>query len=119
MRPKLQALVLAFGLALAAAPALAETVAPGDAQKYIGRTVTIEGVVSDVHHAASGSAIFLNFGDRYPDQTFTAVIFQANESKFPDVDALEGKAIDVTGPVRRYKGRPEIILNDPGQIKMK
>ncbi|MGD0316398.1 MAG: hypothetical protein ABSB37_10685 [Xanthobacteraceae bacterium] len=40
-------------------------------------------------------------------------------TKFSNVDALNGKTVDVTGPVRLHNGRPEIILNDPGQIKAK
>jgi DNA/RNA endonuclease YhcR with UshA esterase domain len=40
-------------------------------------------------------------------------------TKFSNVDALNGKTVDITGPVRLHNGRPEIILNDPGQIKAK
>ena len=58
-------------------------------------------------------------GGRYPNNSFTAVIFSGNASKFPNLDALNGKTVDVTGSVRLHNGRPEIILNDPGQIKAK
>jgi len=39
--------------------------------------------------------------------------------KFPDVDSLEGKTIDITGTIKLYNKRLEIILNDPEQIKIK
>jgi DNA/RNA endonuclease YhcR with UshA esterase domain len=115
----MRTLVLALGLALMAAPALAETIAPDEAKAHVGQTVTVEGVVSEVHTAASGRATFIDMGGRYPNNTFTAVIFSGNASKFPNLDALNGKTVDVTGSVRLHNGRPEIILNDPGQIKAK
>jgi DNA/RNA endonuclease YhcR with UshA esterase domain len=114
-----RALLLAAGLALTASPALAETVAPNEAQQHVGQTVTVEGVVSAVHHAASGRAIFIDMGGRYPDNSFAAIIFKDDARKFPDIDSLDGKTVDVTGPIRLHNGKPEIILNDPGQIKAK
>jgi DNA/RNA endonuclease YhcR with UshA esterase domain len=115
----MKALVLALGLVLAAIPARAQTIAPADAQKHVGQVVTVEGVVSDVHAAASGRATFIDIGGNYPDNAFAAIIFSGNTSKFPNVDALNGKTVDVTGTVRLYKGKPEIILNEAAQIKAK
>ncbi len=115
--------MLALGLALTAAPSLAQTqmpaIAAADAKAHVGQTVTVEGVVSEVHTAASGRATFIDIGGRYPNNTFTAVIFSRDVTKFSNVDALNGKTVDVTGPVRLHNGRPEIILNVPGQIKAK
>ena len=34
-------------------------------------------------------------------------------------DSLVGKVVDITGRIREYKGRIEIILNDAAQIKVK
>ncbi len=115
----MRAVVLVLGLALTAAPALAETIAPNEAQGHVGQTVTVEGVVSEVHTAASGRATFIDMGGRYPNNSFTVVIFSGNASKFPNLDALIGKTVDVTGSIRLHNGRPEIILNDPGQIEAK
>ena len=70
-------------------------------------------------HRRLGRATFIDFGGRYPNNTFTAVIFSRDVTKFSNVDALNGKTVDVTGPVRLHNGKPEIILNDPGQIKAK
>jgi DNA/RNA endonuclease YhcR with UshA esterase domain len=113
--------VLAFvlGLMLAAASAQAETIAPNEARDHVGQNVTIEGAVSDVDHAASGRMTFIDMGGHYPNNTFAAIIFKDDADKFPDVDALNGKTIDVTGLIRLYQGRAEIILNDPAQIKTK
>jgi DNA/RNA endonuclease YhcR with UshA esterase domain len=115
----MRALFSALFVSLVAAPAIAETIAPCDAAAHVSQVATVEGPVNEVHHAASGRAIFLDMGGRYPNNCFAAVIFSDDESKFPNVDALAGKVADVTGPIRLYRGKPEIILNDPAQIKAK
>jgi DNA/RNA endonuclease YhcR with UshA esterase domain len=104
---------------LSATPALAETIPPSEAQAHVGQTATVEGIVSEVHHATSGRATFIDMGGRYPNNVFTAVIFADDAPKFPDVDSLQGKTIDITGTIKLYNKRPEIILNDAEQIKIK
>jgi DNA/RNA endonuclease YhcR with UshA esterase domain len=116
----MRALVFALGLALAAVPAHAETIiAAADAPKHVGETVTVEGTVSAVHTDSRSGVTFVDIGGRYPDQAFTGVIFKDDASKFPNVESLTGKVVDMTGPVHNFKGRPETILNDPAQIKTK
>jgi DNA/RNA endonuclease YhcR with UshA esterase domain len=119
----MKTLVLSFGaFCLAVTPALAQTatptVTPADAKAHVGQTVTVEGAVSDVHTVGTG-VTFIDLGGRYPDNAFTAVIFAADAGKFPNVSALNGKTVDITGPVQLYKGTPEILLNDAAQIKAK
>jgi len=114
----MRTLVLAFGLALLAAPAVAQTIQPADAKAHVGQTVTIEGAVDNVHTARSGNT-FIDIGGRYPNNAFAAVIFSKDASKFPDVSALKGKTVDVTGAVRLYRGKPEIILDNADQLKAK
>jgi DNA/RNA endonuclease YhcR with UshA esterase domain len=38
--------------------------------------------------------------------------------KFPNIKSLEGKTIIVTGQIKLYRNKPEIILNSPNQIKI-
>jgi DNA/RNA endonuclease YhcR with UshA esterase domain len=114
----LKALVAILGLILLATPAAAETIKPADARAHVGQTVTVEGVVSEVHIASGGSGMtFIDMGGRYPDNAFAAVIFRDDASKFPNVAALNGKTVDITGAVRLYKGKAEIILKDAAQLK--
>ena len=119
MRALVFALGLELGLTLAAASAHAETIAPNEAPNHAGQNVTVEGTVSEVDHATSGRVTFIDMGGHYPNNTFAAVIFKDDAGKFPDVDTLNGRTIDVTGLIRLYQGRAEIILNDPAQIKTK
>jgi DNA/RNA endonuclease YhcR with UshA esterase domain len=116
----MRALIFALVLTLAAASAHAQTViAAADAPKHVGETVTVEGTVSAVHTESLSGVTFIDMGGRYPEQAFTGVIFKNDTSKFPDVESLTGKVVDITGPVHDYKGKPETILNDPAQIKTK
>jgi len=60
---------------------------------------------------------FLDLGKPYPDQVFTAVIYSADRDKFGTPRAmLQGKRVCVTDTVREYRGRLEIVLNDPSQL---
>jgi DNA/RNA endonuclease YhcR with UshA esterase domain len=116
----MRALILALVLVLTAAPALAQRVIPPeDCPKHVGETLTVEGTVSEVHIASRSGVTFINMGGRFPNEAFTGVIFKDDASKFPGVDSLTGKVIDITGRVQDYKGRCEIILNDAAQLKVK
>lgn len=108
---------LVLGLILLAVPAAAQTIRPADARAHIGQTVTVEGVVSEVYFAARSHTTFIGMGGAYPNNVFTAVIFRQDASTFPDVEALNGRTVDVTGTVRLYKGIPEIILKSADQLK--
>jgi DNA/RNA endonuclease YhcR with UshA esterase domain len=114
----MRTIALFLGLFLIVASAKAETIQPADAAKYVGKSVTVEGIVSEVHHTTSGKATFVDIGGRYPNNVFTGVLFSDDAPKFLDIDSLTGKTIDLTGIVKLYQGRPEIILNDPGQLKV-
>ena len=94
-------------------------IAAADAPKHVGETVTVEGTVSAVHTDSRSGITFIDMGGRYPDQAFTGVIFKDDAGKFPNVESLTGKVVDMTGPVHDYKGRPETVLNDPAQLKTK
>jgi RecJ-like exonuclease len=111
-------LILAIGFTFAAVSARAETLAPAEAQAHVGQTVTIEGAVSGVHQLTSGMT-FIDLGDAYPANPFTAVILAADAGKFPNVDTLEGKTVHITGKVQLYKGKPEIVVNDKAQLTAK
>jgi DNA/RNA endonuclease YhcR with UshA esterase domain len=116
----MRVLIFALVLALAATSAQAQTViAAADAPKHVGETVTVEGTVSAVHTEPRSGITFIDMDGRFPDQAFTGVIFKDDASKFRNVESLTGKVVDITGRVHDYKGKPETILNDPTQLKIK
>ena len=110
--------MIAAGMAMAALPAGAQTLVPAEAKTHVGQAVTVEAGVSDVHTGRSG-VTFIDMGGRYPDNDFTAVIFAGDAAKFPNLSALEGKTLAVSGTVELYRGRPEIVVKSADQIKAK
>ena len=109
----------AAGIALLLATSVqAETITPLEASHYAGSAITVEGVVSQVSTSGGGTT-FINFGGRYPNHIFYAVIFRKSQGKFSGIHALEGKAVAVSGTIEFYKGKPQIILHSPDQIELR
>jgi DNA/RNA endonuclease YhcR with UshA esterase domain len=100
------------------APAGAQTIGLADLKTHVGKPVTVEAAVSDVHVAASG-VTFIDLGGRFPDNNFVAVIFADDAAKFPNAAALAGRTVTITGTVQLYQGKPEIILKSASQLKAK
>ncbi len=100
-----------------------ETVTPEDAAKYIGQQKTVCGTVASAHFAAKtkGQPTFINLDKPYPNQVFTVLVWGSDRNKFekPPETLYSGKGICVTGMIQSYQGRPEIIVKEPSQIKVK
>src|SRR5262249_42455825 len=114
---QLFALSAAFGVW--ASSAGAATMSPEDAAGHFGGTATVCGVVASTKFATGSRSqpTFLDFGKPYPNTVFTAVVFGSDRPKFGTPEkSLLGKRICVTGQIRDYRGRPEIILSDPSQL---
>ena len=97
----------------------AATLAPGDAVSHVGESATVCGVVASAKFAVNSRSqpTFLDFDRPYPNAIFTAVIFGDDRPKFGSPETtLGGKRICVTGQIRDYRGKPEIILHDPSQL---
>jgi micrococcal nuclease len=124
MRKFFRSLVLLFVLFGFLSISLAqETISPQDAANFIGESKTVCGTVASAHFAAKvkGQPTFINLDMPYPNQIFTVLIWGSDRSKFekPPETLFSGKEICVTGMIQSYQGRPEIIVKEPGQIKVK
>ena len=86
-----------------------------DAAKHVGETVSVRGLVAGVYTSKSNTT-FLNFGTVYPHRTFSAVIFSSTSASFMDPQKWDGKVITVTGTIKNYKGKPEMVLESPSQV---
>jgi DNA/RNA endonuclease YhcR with UshA esterase domain len=114
--------VLSLALALPAMAAHADPLAPEDAAKHVGEKATVCGIVAGAKYAAQtgGRPTFLDFGKPYPDTIFTALILGSDRPKFGTPEkTVQGKEVCVTGEIRLYNGKPEIILSDPKQLVAK
>jgi DNA/RNA endonuclease YhcR with UshA esterase domain len=100
-----------------------DTIKPEETGKYIGQQKTVCGTVASAHYAtrSKGQPTFINLNKPYPNQVFTVLIWGSDRGKFekPPEMLYSGKEICVTGMIKSYQGRPEIIVKDPSQIKAK
>jgi DNA/RNA endonuclease YhcR with UshA esterase domain len=93
-----------------------------EAAQHVGETATVCGAVVSANYAShsKGQPTFLNLDKAYPNQTFTAVIWGSDRSKFGTPEsALLGKQVCATGVIQLYRGRPEMIIHDPSQLAQK
>ena len=113
--------MLAFALLAASSLLAQKTLTATEAKAHIGEQATVCGKVVSTRWAESsrGSPTFLNFDQPYPDQVFTLLIWGNDRSKFDNPETTyRGKRVCVTGKISAFKGVPEVIANDPSQIKV-
>lgn len=109
------AVLLTFTFAISVC---AGEITPRDAASHVGEHSTVVGVVSQVSNSGKGTT-FINFGGRFPNHVFYAVIFRKNGHKFPSVYTYEGQTIAITGTIELYKGKPQIIVSSPDQVQVR
>jgi hypothetical protein len=95
-----------------------KTYSASEAARHVGETATLADKVANVFESKAGN-IFLNFGARYPNQVFTAFIPKDSADQFPNAKELDGRTVSITGKIVLYKGKPEIVLDDPSMLKSK
>ncbi|HME70928.1 MAG TPA: DNA-binding protein [Myxococcota bacterium] len=120
MRVMAQLLVALAGVTLATASFAADGASPADAMKHVGEHARVCGKVVSAKYAQSSrrSPTFLNLDEPYPNQVFTAVIWGDAKPRFKTApELLKGHAVCVTGTITLYKGRAEMEVSDPAQIK--
>jgi hypothetical protein len=104
------------GFSQAAIPAAA-------AGNNIGKTVTVCDKVFGGRYleSANGTPTLINMGAAYPNNPFTFVIMGDDRKKFsykPE-EYLLNKEVCVTGEIKEYKGKPQIIVSDTTQVVLK
>lgn len=106
----------------APAPA-AEAIAVEEALSHVGEECTFEFVVEATRSIPDKNLCFLNScRDHRDERNFTVVIFKAGLERLAadGIDApaehFDGTTIRVRGVVEERKGRPQIVLDEPGQI---
>lgn len=98
-----------------------QTVPLDSVQFYVGKTITIcSKVQSTFVTKGEKKTTYINFGKPYPNNTFTAVIFETDLKNFKYIpsEVLSDKNVCITGKVELYKGKPQIIVKKEEQIKV-
>ena len=86
------------------------------AGQHVGDNACITGHVQRVKTGADG-VHFLNFCEDHAACPFTVVVFASDLKDVGDVRRLEGRTIEIRGPVKLYEGQAEIILSRISQIR--
>jgi DNA/RNA endonuclease YhcR with UshA esterase domain len=101
------------------------TIAARDAAEHVGEECAVEMVVRAARALADKRMCFLNSSrDRDASGNFTVVIFKEGLARFRDAGihnpALHflDRTIRVRGVVASYKGRAQIVVDDPDQIEL-
>jgi DNA/RNA endonuclease YhcR with UshA esterase domain len=98
-----------------------KTLTAAEPKDHVGERTTVCGKVVSTRWAESsrGGPTFLNLDQPYPNQVFTLVIWGNDRSKFDNPETTyRGKHICVTGKISPFKGVPEVVANEPAQIKV-
>lgn len=108
-------------IALFTLKASAQTTIPAkDAAKHINEKVTVCDKIWSTKLLDASNMTFLDMGGYHPNQLLTILIKSEDRSKFkgkPEED-FKGRQVCVTGTIIDFKGKPEIIVTDPDQIKL-
>lgn len=85
-----------------------------DASKYIGEYRKVCGQVVQIKEFSKG--IYLNFGNNYPRQNLTAVVWSSDISNFGNLNQYVGSSICISGEITSYRGTPQIELSSLEQV---
>jgi hypothetical protein len=87
-----------------------------------GKEVSVRGKVSGSYKSGNSGVILLNFEGATRD--FVAVVEKDNVEAVNagfegDVAGnLKGRTITITGPIKMYRGKPEVVITKPEQVKI-
>ncbi len=86
-----------------------------EASKFYNQQRTVEGKIVAANN--TGKVCFLNFDQNWKE-SFTAVIFSGDFDKFPEHPEQHylNRTVRVTGLIKEYKGKPEIVVKSSKQI---
>ncbi len=86
-----------------------------DADNYVGEWNIFEGKIKEIHSFETG--FFINFGSEYPDNCFSAVIW--DEEVFEKSQLREESEIKLHGEVETYREEPQIVVDRKSQLMIK
>jgi micrococcal nuclease len=96
------------------------TIAAKDAAKHLNEKVMICDQINGGKFLSGSNLTLLDVGGSHPNELLTLIIKGDDRKKFkaaPEED-LKGKKVCITGQLIDYKGKPEIVITDPEQIKV-
>ena len=112
---KLRAIAAVFAMVLFPVCLRAKCISYTDAPQNVGKITCVRGTVVQVAVGKSG-VTYLDYCLDYRTCPFVVVIFASDLKQIGDVRQLVGREIEISGKIKLYNSRPEIILSDAGQL---
>ena len=89
-----------------------------EARKHPGDEATVTGKVASISKSSKGT-VYVNFGEKFPRQTFSGVVFAKDAEKVGDLAQFEGKTVALTGRIELSPdGKPQIVIKSADQLKL-
>ncbi len=88
-----------------------------EAPNHIGEGISIKGKIIDIYKSSAGLTFF-DYCTSYKNCPFSLVIFSSDIPKFKNLSSYIGKTILVSGTIKPYSGKAEMVLNSESQIKL-
>jgi len=85
-----------------------------EATNYYNQTMVVTGRIVQVN--VRPSIVYLNFEKPYPDSPLSAVVFSKSTNHFGRLTNLQGKQVEISGLIKEYHGKPEIVLDNSNQV---
>jgi hypothetical protein len=110
--------VVVLLLLIALSPAMAQSITAADAKNHIGEQATVCGKVASEHTGASsrGEPTFINLDSAYPNQLFTVLVWGDDRKNVGELPRI-GLRVCASGPIKDYRGVPEIVVRSSGQLR--
>lgn len=86
------------------------------AAQHYDELMTVTGRVAQV--TVRPTIAFINLDRPYPNSPFTAIIHSDATNRFGDLKSLKGRAVEITGTIKEYRNKPEIVLRNPDQLSV-
>ena len=101
----------------------AKPLSPDEAAKKVNEKCTVQMEVKSVGMARNGKMVFLNSESDYRTaKNFTVMLSESAVSKLKNAKVddpgahFKGKTVRVTGTVKLYREKPEIVVENPDDV---
>jgi hypothetical protein len=99
------------------------SISAAEAAKHIGEKTTVCDKVFGGRYLdnANGKPTLINMGAVFPNNPFTFVVFDDDRKKFsyqPETFLID-KQVCVTGEIKEFRGKPQMVVADTAQVKVK
>lgn len=89
-----------------------------EAGKHPGDEATVTGKVAAISKSGKGT-VYLNFGEKFPKQIFSGVIFAKDADTVGDLAKFDGKNVALRGRIELSPdGKPQIVIKSADQLKL-